>query len=160
MLLIFHEHLTKLGSGTHVSTLAHQFYALTEGLILFLPCYLQAKRRDSMRCTSPFGNLLVLTASDHSSKFLIELFTLTRQDAFQHHLTISTKHKLSTLIMSQPIQQQQGRTYFQEQEHVPGAHSGQGIGDGGLLYVFSSHLLWMDLAQPSGTVGAQGPHTA
>lgn len=113
-----------------------------------------------MRSTSPFGSLLVLTAGDHSWKFLIVLFTLTRQDAFQHHLTIFIKHKLSSLIMSQPTQQQQGRTYFQEQEHVPRAHSGQGIGDGGLRYVFSSHLLWMDLAQPLGTAGAQGPHTA
>lgn len=43
--------------------------------------------------------------------------------------------------MSQPIQQQQGRTYFQEQEHVPGAHSGQGIGDGGLLCVFQSLVM-------------------
>lgn len=113
-----------------------------------------------MRSTSPFGSLLVLTAGDHSWKFLIVLSTLTRQDAFQHHLTIFIKHKLSSLIMSQPTQQQQGRTYFQEQEHVPRAHSGQGIGDGGLRYVFSSHLLWMDLAQPLGTAGAQGPHTA
>lgn len=87
-----------------------------------------------------------------------------RQEAFQYHPTLWIRHEVPCFVMSQSIQQQQGKV-LTEQQHVQGACSGQGGGDGVKphLCVFQSlvmlspgscraHPVW-----PSGHCWGTGP---
>lgn len=87
-----------------------------------------------------------------------------RQEAFQYHPTLWIRHEVPCFVMSQSIEQQQGKV-LTEHQHVQGACSGQGGGDGVKphLCVFQSlvmlspgscraHPVW-----PSGHCWGTGP---